>query len=37
MFTYVAIMNNFRDILDLDSVEHVIENDFLSYTNNNNN
>ena len=35
MFTYVAIMNNFRDILDLDSVEHVIENDFLSYTNNN--
>ena len=36
MFTYVAIMNNFRDILDLDSIEHVIENDFLSYTNNNN-
>ena len=36
MFTYVAIMNNFRDILDLDSVEHVIENDFLSYTNNSN-
>ena len=35
MFTYVAIMNNFRDILDLDSVEHVIENDFLSYTDNN--
>ena len=34
MFTYVAIMNNFRDILDLDSVEHVIENDFLSYNNN---
>ena len=33
MFTYVAIMNNFRDILDLDSVEHVIENDFLSYSN----
>ena len=30
MFTYVAIMNNFRDILDLDSVEKVIENDFLS-------
>ena len=30
MFTYVAIMNNFRDILDLDTVEKVIENDFLS-------
>ena len=37
MFTYVAIMNNFRDILDLDSVERVIENDFLCYTNNSNN
>ena len=32
MFTYVAIMNNFRDILDLDSVEKVIENDFLTYS-----
>ena len=30
MFTYIAIMNNFRDILDLDTVEKVIENDFLS-------
>ena len=36
MFTYVGIMNNFRDILDLDSVEHVIENDFLNYSNNSN-
>ena len=33
MFTYVAIMNNFRDVLDLDSIEKVIENDFLSYSN----
>ena len=32
MFTYVAIMNNFRDVLDLDTVEKVIENDFLSYS-----
>ena len=32
MFTYVAIMNNFRDVLDLDIVEKVIENDFLSYS-----
>ena len=30
MFTYVAIMNNFRDVLDLDAIEKVIENDFLS-------
>ena len=32
MFTYVAIMNNFRDVLDLDTVEKVIEQDFLSYS-----
>ncbi len=32
MFTYVAIMNNFRDVLDLDTVEKVIENDFLYYS-----
>ena len=32
MFTYVAIMNNFRDVMDLDIVEKVIENDFLSYS-----
>ena len=30
MFTYVAIMNNFSDVLDLNSIEKVIENDFLS-------
>ena len=30
VFVYVGIMNNFRNIIDLDIVEEVIEKDFLT-------
>ena len=32
VFVYIGIMNNFRNIVDLDAIEEVIENDFLNST-----
>ena len=33
VFVYVGIMNNFRNEIDSEAIEEVIENDFLNATN----